>query len=146
MAVEHELILAADQRAERDMGSRLDRAFGEQALPFGALAGVVGRGGDVNQQARPGRRLLGRGRSGLPQVLADGQTDAVSGNLDRRPRGPGGEVALLVEHAVVWEMNLAIDRLDGAVAEHRGGVVDTVVSELGEAYDRGRAGYLPCQV
>ena len=42
------------------------------------------------------------------------------------------EVALLVEHAVVREVHLAVDRGDLAVGEHRGRVVD-VVGALGEA-------------
>ena len=49
--------------------------------------------------------------------------------------GPGLEVALLVEDAVVGQADLAVDRLQLAVGEHGGRVVD-VVGALGEADDR----------
>ena len=50
------------------------------------------------------------------------------------PAGPGLKVAVLVEHAVVGQMDLAVDRVDGPVGEHRGGVVD-LLGPLGEPHD-----------
>ena len=48
---------------------------------------------------------------------------------------PGLEVALLVEHAVVRQHRLAVDRVHGAVGEHGERVVD-VLGALGEADQR----------
>ena len=51
------------------------------------LAGVVGRGGDVDDQRRAGQRLVGGGRPGLPDVLADRQrrSRAPPSSTTRRP-------------------------------------------------------------
>ncbi len=54
--------------------------------------------------------------------------------VDDGSAGPDLEVALLVEDAVVGQIDLAVDRVDGAVGEHGGGVVD-VLGALGEADD-----------
>ncbi len=59
-------------------------ALGEQTLAFHALAGVVGGGGDVEDQPRARRGLLGRRGAGPPEVLADRQPDAPA----RRRRSP----------------------------------------------------------
>ena len=48
--VEDQLVLTAYQPAEGDAGAVLARALGEQPLALQALAGVVGRGGDVDDQ------------------------------------------------------------------------------------------------
>ncbi len=87
-------------------------ALGEHPLALGALAGVVGGGGDVDDQRRAGERLLAGGRAGLPDVLADGQPDAVPADVDHRAAASGLEVALLVEDAVVGQVDLAVDRVD----------------------------------
>ena len=122
--------------------------MGEQPLSLCALAGVVGRGGDVDQQARAGLRLLARGRARPPQVLAHRQSDAPAGDVDRRSCGARREVAALVEHAVVGEMELAIDVPDGAISQHGRGVVDVTVRQFGKPDDRGdaRAGDLARQI
>ncbi len=59
VAVEDELVLAADQSAEGDADAVLAGALGEQALALQPLPGVVGRGGDVDDQLGPGPGLLG---------------------------------------------------------------------------------------
>ncbi len=139
MPVEDELVLAADEPAEGDAGDVLARALGEHPLALGALAGVVGGGGDVDDQRRAGERLLAGGRPGLPDVLADGQADArAAPSSITAPAGAGLEVALLVEDAVVGQVDLAVDRVHAPVGEHGGGVVD-VLGALGEADDRRRA-------
>ncbi len=78
VAVEDELVLAADEPAEGDAGDVVAGALGEHALALGALAGVVGGGGDVEDQRGAGERLVAGGRAGLPDVLADGQPDALA--------------------------------------------------------------------
>ncbi len=108
--VEHELVLAADEPAEGDAREVLSRALGEHVLALGALAGVVGRGGDVEDQRGARQRLFAGRRAGLPDVLADGQAKARGPEVDDRPAGARLEVALLVEHAVVGQVDLAVDR------------------------------------
>ncbi len=56
-------------------------------------------------------------------------------DVDDGPRAAGLEVALLVEDAVVGEVDLAVDRMDCAVGED-GGRVEDVLGPLGEADDR----------
>ncbi len=58
VAVEDELVLAADERAERDRGEIVAGALGDHPLALDALAHVIGRGGDVHDQARAGERLV----------------------------------------------------------------------------------------
>ena len=55
-------------------------------------------------------------------------------DVDHRTARPGLEVALLVEDAVVGQVDLAVDRVHGAVGEHGGGVV-RLLGALGEADD-----------
>ncbi len=102
-----------------------------------ALAGVVGGGGDVEDQRGAGERLVAGRRAGLPDVLAHGQPDALGADVDHGAGGSGLEVALLVEDAVVGQVDLAVDRVDGPVGEYGGGVVD-VLGTLGEADDGDR--------
>ena len=52
--------------------------------------------------------------------------------VDHRARRARLEVALLVEDAVVGQVDLAVDRVHRAVGEHGGGVED-VLGALGEA-------------
>ena len=56
------------------------------------------------------------------------------GDVDDRTGRARLEVALLVEHAVVGQVDLAVDRVDRPVGEDGGGVVD-VLGALGEADD-----------
>ncbi len=138
MTVEEQLVLAADKPAESDRDAIFAGSLGEHALALGALAGVVGGCGDVDDQPRAVGRLLGGRGAGQPDVLTDRQPDQPPADLDRRSRGSRLEVAPLVEHAVVGQMNLAVDRLDRAVGEHGGGIVD-VLGVLREADDRDHA-------
>ena len=133
--VEDELVLAADERAERDGGDVVARPLGEHPLALEPLAGVVGRGRDVDDQRRPGARLERGGRARLPDVLADRQPDLAAAELDQCRATAALEVALLVEDAVVGQVQLAVDRLHGAAGDHRERVVDVVLA-LGEADER----------
>jgi len=133
VAVEDQLVLAAHQPAEGDVGDVVARPLGEHPLALGALADVVGGGGDVDDQGGPGEGLVAGRGAGLPDVLADGQPDAVAAQVDDGPGGARLEVALLVEDAVVGEVHLAVDRVDGAFVEDGKGVVD-VFGALGKAH------------
>ena len=83
----------------------------------------------------PARASAEAGGPGLPDVLADRQADLCPpSSISAGPRA-ALEVALLVEDAVVGQVDLAVDRLHGAVGEHRERVVDVVLA-LGEADER----------
>ena len=134
MAVEDELVLTADEAAEGEGRAVLAGSTTEHHLPLDALAGVVGRGREVEDQGRSGERLCAGRWAGLPDVLADGQTDPVRSEIDQAGAGAGREVALLVEDAVVWEVDLVVDAVEAAVGEDGGRVVDGV-GPFGEADD-----------
>ena len=146
-AVEDELVLAADEAAERDRREVVARALLDHLLAPDALARDVRRGRQVDDHARAGERLVRQRRAGLPDVLTDRQPDGDAVDLDRRAALAGLEVAQLVEDAVVGQVQLAVARLELAVGEDRGGVVD-VLGALGIAHDGddpGRVGGDPLQ-
>src|SRR5207244_2632483 len=99
------------------------RPLGEHPLALGALAHVIGGSGYVDDQGRPRERLVTGGRARLPDVLADGQTDAMAAEVDHTPAGAGLEVSLLVEDAVVGQIDLPVGRVELAVGQDRRGVV-----------------------
>ena len=133
--VEEQLVLAADQRAECDYRQVLAGALREHPLALGTLASVVGRSGDVEDQTRPGERLLGGRRARLPNVLADRQADALGADVQDRAAAARLEVALLIEDPVVGQVGLAVDRVHPPLGKHRRGVVD-ILGPLREADDR----------
>ena len=78
----------------------------------------------------------GRGRAarlGHPDVLADDEAELVAVEVDDGRALPGLEVALLVEHGIVRQRDLAVIREHLAVAQERGAVVDRVALVLGVA-------------
>ena len=109
LAVEDQLVLAADQVAEGEVGAVGAGEAGEQLLALAALAAVVGRAGGVGDQRRAFGDLGRGGRALDPAVLADRQPDPGAGDVDRRRLGAGDEVALLVEDRVVGQAVLAVD-------------------------------------
>src|SRR5207253_3228778 len=110
-------------------------ALRDHLLALAALAGLVRRGGEVQDDSRARQRLLGERRAGLPDVLADREPYGNAVHVDRRRARAALEVADLVEDSVVGQVDLAVDRLHRAFGTHRGGVVD-VDAALGEADDR----------
>ena len=109
MAVEDELVLTADEVAERQVRRVVPRPGDEHLLAVLGLADVERRGGEVHDQLRAGEREIGRGRAGLPDVLADRRADEHVAAAEQDELAAGGEVAVLVEDAVVGE-DSACDR------------------------------------
>ena len=132
--VEDELVLSADQSAECDAGKVVPGSLGEHPLTLGALARVVGGGRDVDDQPGARQCLLAGRRTGLPDVLADGQTDPLRADVDDRPRLAGLEVPLLVEDAIVGQVDLAVDRMHRSAGQ-QGRRVEDILRPLGEADD-----------
>ena len=83
----------------------------------------------LTMSSAPAARELGRRRPGDPHVLADRDPDPRAGDVDQREVAPGGEVALLVEDAVVRQVPLLRPAGDGAVGADRARVVELAVEE-----------------
>ena len=76
------------------------------------------------------------GGPGWPHVLADRGADQRASVLEQEQVARGGEVAVLVEDAVVRQEALPVDRLQLAAGADRAGVVEVAV-EVGEPDERG---------
>ena len=110
MAVEDELVLSADEVAEGEVRARVARPRDEHLLAVLRLADVERRGGEVDDQLRAGEREVGRRRARLPDVLADRDPpDDRIAEPEQDEVAALGEVAVLVEDAVVGEEVLAVD-------------------------------------
>ena len=131
-AVEHELVLAADGVHVDDPRAGLTRASAGDLQSLLALAVVIRRAVDVQDDPRTCARVLVERRVAVPRVLADREAELRRRQADRARGGPGHEVALLVEHAEVRELDLVIALLHAAVADQRGGVVQPQVRTVDE--------------
>ena len=109
VAVEDELVLAADEVAEDEREAVVARSRREHLLAALRLADVERRRGEVDEQLGSGGGEVGGGAR-LPDVLADGHADAQPAERHHEPLGARLEVALLVEDAVVREEALPVDR------------------------------------
>ena len=138
--VEDQLVLAPDGVAEGHEAAVVGRPLGEHAFPLDALAPVVRRAGQVDEDHRAAvdRRPAARPPR-IPQVLADGDADADAAEVDGEGGVAPGEVPLLVEHRVVRQEVLSIDGGDLAAREHRGRVVE-VAGEVRQPDHRHRSG------
>ncbi|HEX8582092.1 MAG TPA: nitrilase-related carbon-nitrogen hydrolase, partial [Acidimicrobiales bacterium] len=148
VAVEDELVLAADLVAVDDRGPRLGRPAADQRQAQVVLGPLVGRGVGGDDEVHPG--LAGdAARAALdPEVLADGQRDVHPVQPHDRQLGAGHEVAGLVEDAVVGQVPLVIADDDLAAVQQRGRVARGAAPRVGVAgpvvvgvgvVDRGRA-------
>ena len=131
VAVEDELVLAADEVAEDDVGEVVTGTLDQHALALAALAHVVRGRRDVHDHLGPGEGLLAGRRTRLPDVLADREPERRAVDAQERRAVPDLEVALLVEDAVVRQEDLPVDALNAPVREDRERVVD-VLRMLGE--------------
>ena len=101
---------------------------------------MVGRGGCVDDQAGAARGLVGGGRTGQPDVLADGQADQGAVQVDQLADRAGLEVTALVEDAVVGQVDLPVAGHDPAAGDDRetvveGGVADRASDHRDDALD-----------
>src|SRR5690606_7960591 len=122
-AVEHEVVLAADEVDVRDGRAHLARAPRGEVGADVALALLVRGAVEHEQQVEPVPRLVERRHLGdraalLPDVLADRDAHAAALDLDDRGGLAGREDAELVEHAVVRQVVLVVRGLHHAVAQH----------------------------
>ncbi len=128
-AVEHDLVLAPHQVAVGHHDQVVGGARAQHALARLGLAGVVGGGRDVDDDlgAAADDLLLDRAAR-EPDVLADADADHGAAAREHRVAGRGHEVAVLVEHAVVGQVALAVGAHQATVVEHGGGVVEVDVA------------------
>ncbi len=140
VTVEDELVLAADEVAEREVGARVPGARDEHLLPLLRLAHVERRGREIDDELRAGESEIGCRRPRLPEVLADGGRNVDLAQADEQEIASLGEVAVLVEDAVVREEVLAVDRLHAPVRAYRARVGQIAVEprRADECDDAGR--------
>ena len=138
MPVEEQLVLAADEVAEGEIGRVVAGPGDQHLLPVLRLADEVRGGREVDDQLRAGEREIGGGRPRLPDVLADRRPDEDLAVPEQDQLPARGEVALLVEDAVVGEKALAVERLQLAVRAH-GARVEEVAVEPRRPDERGQA-------
>ena len=135
--VEEQLVLAADEVAEGEIGRVVAGAGDEHLLAVLGLADEVRRRREVDEQLGAREREIGGGRPRLPDVLADRRPDQDLAVAEQDQLAPGGEVALLVEDAVVGEEALAVERLQFAVRAD-GARVEEVAVEPRRPDERGQ--------
>jgi hypothetical protein len=110
-AIEDELVVAADGVDVHDGAIEFEGRIGHQFLPDGTLAVMPRTGRDVDHQIAALRgelpyrietvvQLARRDHGMRPDVLANGDTDALTGVFDHGGRGRGLEIAVLVEDVV----------------------------------------------
>jgi hypothetical protein len=123
-SVEHELVLSADEVEVAETAAVLAGAPLHEPLALRSLAAVVRRGRDIDDDARAAQANL-RGRRAVvdPDVLADVHADHGAAEIHHERVLAGLEVSLLVENAVVRQVDLAIGRGDLPSEEHVAGVV-----------------------
>ena len=134
--VEDELVLPSHQVAEGEIRRVVAGARDQHLLPLLGLADVERRGGDVHEQLHPRQGEVGGGRARLPDVLAHRRPDQHVAHAQREQLPAFGEVAVLVEDAVVRQEVLAVDGADLPAAEHGARVREVTVEE--GAADEGR--------
>src|SRR5262249_12067735 len=120
---------AADRVAERDRHAALAGARREDGLALLGSADVERGGREVDDELGTGLDEIGRRRPGNPHVLADRDADLRAVALDDGELGPGREVALLVEDAVVRQVPLLRPADDLTVGADGTGVVEGAVEE-----------------
>ena len=136
-AVEHELVLSADHVEIDERQAALDDARHGDVLANGELVALVRRGvGD--EQNFAARFEDAFDRVGTPDVLADRNADAHAAKHDRPRRRARREHALLVEDAVIGQIDLEPHRLDPPAIEQRHGVIELAVLDPGQADQRRR--------
>ena len=108
-------------------GADLGRTVADHRLARAALACVVGRAVDVDQQLSAVMRLPGHRSGWVPAVLTHGHADPHAFELEDRAAMSRLEVALFVEHPVVREKDLVIHGFELAVLHESRGVEDRAV-------------------
>ncbi|GBD11923.1 hypothetical protein HRbin23_01606 [bacterium HR23] len=113
---------------------------GQHLLPEEALPHVVGGAVDVHDDLCPCLPLDGGGAHRIPDVLADIHADGGAVDDEDGALPPGAEVAVLVEDAVVGQVNLVVDPYQAPFGRNARRVVDLVVLQVHKAEDQSDVG------
>jgi hypothetical protein len=135
IAIEYQLVLAADQIAIDRRHARAADALAQHRLARRGLVHVVG-GGVQREQQFGARRAGGLDRAGQPNVLADRQAERRLAERKHARRLACSEIALFIEHLAVRQPLLVIGDLDAAAAQQRSRVVAQRATHLGMPHDR----------
>ena len=127
VAVEDQLVLPAHRVDIGDERAVVGGALRDHLLPLHALACVVRRAVDVDQDLGAMVGLPCHRARRVPAVFADADRDPDACDLEDRAAVTDREVALLVEDAVVGQEDLVIDRLQLFVVDEGRGVEDLAV-------------------
>ena len=138
-AVEHQLVLSSDLVEIGQRDTRLGDARGDDVEAHVRLLPVERRAVRHEENFRAAfieafAHLL------LPDVLADRHADLDTAEIDRPRQRTGVEHALLVEHAIVRQIDLVAHRRDAAAVDQRHRVVDLVLVRPHTANDHRRPG------
>ena len=133
--VEDETVVGADRGGVHDVSSPTGRSVSHELLASGLLAGGEGRCAEVEDEVRSlldgvgdGVAVIAAGfapqQSIVPQVLADGETDAGAVEVDhaRAVGGSGLEVAALVEDVVGRQQGFGDVGEELAALDHDSGI------------------------
>ena len=136
VAIEDQLVLSAHGVQVGHVELVVGSTGGDHPATEVAFAHMVGRGVDINHEIGPSVPLHCSGAGWVPDVFADVQTYAHAVDDEDGAFFTLLEVPLLVEHAVVGQVDLVIDAYDFPVVSEGTGVVD-VVTGIDEAYGHG---------
>ena len=136
IAVEHQFVLPANQVGVKDGQAIFDRPLSQDLQPQPAFAGVKGRGVQIEQQLRTGLGGLAH-RPGLPHILADGDADPRALEFEHQRFRARHEIAFLVEHTVIGQTLLVIDRPHPPVGDDGGRIAQSLRRRGGIADDGG---------
>ena len=123
VAVENQLVLAADEVDIGKWAARLPGAPPDQVAAYVVLVALVRAGVDHRQQA--GVRLGSRGDrpAVLPQVFTDGNRDVDAADAQHVQFVAGLEIAVLVEDPVVGQVMLRVGTDHLTLVQHCGDVL-----------------------
>ena len=139
-AIEHDLVLPADQIDVAHDGDVIRGAGRDHAAAAIGLAGMVGRRRQVQDHLGAAAHHLFLGRSARePDVLAHVDAEHHAVEREHDAVALGREVAVLVEHAIVGQVALARGTDEAAVVEDRRRVVEVDIA-LERAHGHRHAG------
>ena len=139
VAVEHEVVLAADLVGVDQRRARFGRAARDERQPLLVLRPLVRRRVRRHHEVDAGAAQRRDRAAVLPDVLADDHADVEPVEPDDVELGARLEPAVLVEHAVVREVVLELPRDDLAAVERRRRVaradlVEVEVTDVGQHF------------
>ena len=129
-AIEHQLVLAAHLIHIDNGKARLPRPFPNQLPALFALAAMIGRGIDIDQQLSVRRGRL-RGGIFLPDVFADAKSYTDTTDVQQAGLVSRGEITLLVKNLVVRKFLFAVFPNNHTLMQHSRYIIKRAVYPAG---------------